>query len=184
MERRTACYLASKRGLLARWSCVTLSLLLVFACAQWTESYAQSQGVSCKAIAKSATDNVFNQALATVRLLTNEALKAGASGRWQPDGTFKKRFFSNSATALREIRSLLSGISSVSVSCAKSQSRVCTNAAVPKDELVASFNKIFQVRFPRGLQHLKRFQKGEESKFVALVEALPDNYISCAPHEG
>jgi hypothetical protein len=148
---------------------------------QWTESHGQAQSETCKAIATSATDDVFNQALSTVRLLTNEALKAGASGRWQPDGSFKKSFFSQSATALREIRSLLSGVSSVSASCAKSQSQVCANAAVPKDQLVASFNKIFQIRFPRGLQHLKRLQSAERAKFVDVLDALPDNFISCGP---
>lgn len=181
MKRRTTFLPAKVEQLLSRWCCISVSVLLVFACMQWTESYGQSQGSNCKSIAKSETDDVFNQALSTVRLLTNEALKAGASGRWQPDGSFKKSFFSNSATALREIRGLLAGISAVSASCAKSQSQVCANSAVPKEELIASFNKIFQSRFPRGLQHLKRLQTAEAKKFVDVVDELPENYISCVP---
>ena len=181
MRRRTTFLPARISHQLSRWCCVAVSLVFVFSLMQWTESHGQAQGETCKAIAKSATDDVFNQGLSTVRLLTNEALKAGASGRWRPDGTFKKSFFSQSSTALREIRSLLSGISSVSASCAKSQSQVCANAAVPKEQLIASFNKIFQVRFPRGLQHLKRLQNAELAKFVDVVDALPDNYILCGP---
>ncbi len=68
----------------------------------------------CLYLSEASADSVYDQALSTVRTLTQEALKAKRSGAWRPDGSFAQPFFNQSGRALRDMRSLLDQIFQVS----------------------------------------------------------------------
>jgi hypothetical protein len=142
-------------------------------------AYAESPGTSCVLVAQSQSDNVFNQALETVSTLSNSAVKSAKRGAWRPDGSFRKRFFAQAGSSLSTIRALLAPPSSSISECMSSGSGVCSANMVPKTELLAAFDQIFALSFPKGLQSLRRLQSSERAKFEQTVDALPDNYITC-----
>jgi hypothetical protein len=120
----------------------------------------------CVQFSQSSADSVFGQALSTVRVITTGALKAKRSGAWRPDGSFADPFFAQAGSSLREIRTLLND-------AAASQNPVAKSA------LLAAFDEIFEVPFPKGLRHLARLKRSERRKFVGEIEAIPHISSSC-----
>lgn len=121
----------------------------------------------CLQFSQASADSVYDQALSTVRTLTQESLKARRSGAWRPDGSFAQPFFNRAGRSLREIRTLLTEASA-------------NGSTVSRAALLEAFNGIFEVSFPRGLRHLARLERVERRKFVAEIDELPMMAGGCA----
>lgn len=121
----------------------------------------------CSYLSQSSADSVYDQALSTVRTLTQESLKARRSGAWRPDGSFAQPFLNRAGRSLREIRALLIEASA-------------NGSAVSRAALLEAFDEIFEVSFPRGLRHLARLERVERRKFVAVIDELPSIAGECA----
>jgi len=143
---------------------------------EWAQ--AELTEVRCVSNSHSEVDTVFNQALATVSTLSDQAVAAARRGSWRPNGTFRRRFFSQAGKALRSIRTLLSNSSSA-VQCTETSTAACISTKVPKDALLDAFDHIFEISFPQGLHQLRRLRTSEREKFANAVNSLPDNYVTC-----
>lgn len=133
----------------------------------------------CVSISTSQTDDVFNQALATIQKLTNEALKAQSRGQWRPNGSFRTPFFRRAGRSLRQIRLLLRTLPNNSSPCAQAYTDACTTVVVPKAELLQAFDGIFEVRFPNGLRQLRSLKRSERLKFTREIDRLAESYTTC-----
>lgn len=157
-DRTMSCRLVVKRG----WVIMSLSTFMIAAVCGSAATSAQAQSAPCLTLSNVSADEVFNQALSTVRAVITGALRARSQGTWRPDGSFKGPFLARSGDSLRRIREELS------------------QATVSKAVLLSAFDDIFNVRFPEGLRTVSRIKRSERRKFLAILDTLPNVSGSCA----
>jgi hypothetical protein len=140
---------------------------------------AEQMATPCLSISQNQVDSIFNQAFSTVSTISEAAVHAKERGAWKPDGTFRKRFFSQAGRSLSVIKSLLTVSNGQAGACSASAQNVCITSQVPKQELLEAFEDIVSIPLPRGLRSLKRLQRLERENFKSKLDTLPASYITC-----
>ena len=160
-------------------SVLVFSVCLSASVSRSSVAAAQTTQAACVSMSTAQTDEVFNQALATIQKLSTEAVKAQERGAWRPDGSFRTPFFTRASRSLRKIRSLLRTLPDNATQCFQAHANACATVAVPKSDLLQAFDDIFEVRFPSGLQSLRSLKRSERRKFVREIDKLADSYTAC-----
>lgn len=55
----------------------------------------------------------------------------------------------------------------------------CTAVRIPKDTLIKTFSTLYDLKFPRGLEYLKKRKQPEVSGLKTVLSGLPDAYVVC-----
>ena len=148
--------------------------LIVSVLAEVHQVQAQEQG--CGAVAQASVDDVFNQALKTITMLSDRAVRLRDRGVWQPDRNFADRFLRRGARSLRRIRTLLAQIEDSNVACEVGEVHSCAVQSVPKKKLLKAFDAIFSAPFPSGLESLKNSQRVQRRRFKRKLDELQSSY--------
>jgi hypothetical protein len=55
----------------------------------------------------------------------------------------------------------------------------CTHVRISSSTLIRSFSTLYDMKFPRGLEHLAKLRKREVAGFKALLGSTPLDYFVC-----
>ena len=112
--------------------------------------------------------------------LVREATKAARVGRWKPDGTKQTSIMilTRGARVMVKMRKLLAAKSGEKFVCDVTP-RSCTAVRIPKDTLIKTFSTLYDLKFPRGIEYLKKRKQGEVTGLKAVLGGLPDTYVVC-----
>ena len=134
----------------------------------------------CRNIPDAELLKPFEYTRRAVIRIVNEANRAARARKWRADGSaqFSKAFLRRSAAVLAKMkRELVRGTGNRFVCDVGPMA--CTHVRISGAELVRSFSTLYEVKFPRGLEHLAKLRKREVAGFKALVGSTPLDYFVC-----
>ena len=115
---------------------------------------------------------------AILRLATN-ANRPSRAGLWKPNGSgFSKVFLRRGATVLARMRRELITSNGDKYVCDVAPMS-CTTVRVSPQALIKIFASLYDIRFPRGLEHLRKRKTQEVKDFKKFIADVPKEYIVC-----
>ncbi len=112
--------------------------------------------------------------------MVREATRAARVGRWKPDGTKQTSMMilSRGARVMVMMRRFLAAKSGDKFVCDIAPMS-CSTIRIPKDVLIKTFSTLYDLKFPRGLEYLKKRKQGEVAGLKTVLNGLPNAYVVC-----
>lgn len=133
----------------------------------------------CRVIPGTTFEGPFNFTLKTYFKLVKRANTAAVSGTWQAaNGAIARRIQARGARTLALMRSVSPTDTSPRFTCDVSPKN-CATFRINKQALIKAFKTMHTVALPRGLQSITKDYAADAKRFKRIVEALPDEYITC-----
>lgn len=140
-------------------------------------SLGQFQG--CSRVTDEGSEQIFQQAMFTVRSL-NQALAEGIQrGKLKATGKLRVASLKHFAETLREIRMTLRQLPAVRFFCSGEIHPNCVQAEYPKKQLLLSFDNLMKIKFAASFKQPRRTHRSQRKQFKALVEKQPSSYVTC-----
>jgi len=116
---------------------------------------------------------------AVIRMVT-EANRAARINKWRTDNSakFSKAFLRRSAAILAKMKRELVRSNGNKFVCDVGP-MACTHVRISSTTLIRSFSTLYDIKFPRGLEHLAKLRKREVTGFKALLGSTPLDYFVC-----
>ncbi len=133
----------------------------------------------CSLIPQAMTNKLFSQALSTVTRLSQRCVQAQKRGEWKAEGKFRNPYLNRAAVVLKAMRRILSRLPATRYTCDGSAPPGCTAQTYPKEQLMAAFQKILQVKLPKGLKGIRKHYPDEIMRFRAKLNEQPNTFYSC-----
>ena len=135
---------------------------------------------ACQRISDRQLLSPFNYARRAIVRMIREANTAARLGRWRPDGTRRtsRMIYTRGAHVLVKMRRLLVARSGDKFVCELTPMS-CSLIRVSKSEVIKTFSTLYDLRFPRGLEHLGKRKAQEVKGLRAVLRGVPDSYVVC-----
>jgi hypothetical protein len=133
----------------------------------------------CTEFTRTLSNRLFQQTLSTVSYLSRQCERAKKKGEWKPTGRFRNPYLEQAGRSLRAIRKELQALPANSYICDGATPAGCEARTYPKTELQQQFDRILQVKLPKGLKRLVKLYPTERRKFLAELGKQPTTYYYC-----
>lgn len=112
--------------------------------------------------------------------MVREATRAARIGRWKPDGLKQTSamIFTRGARVIVKLRRFLVAQSGEKFVCDVAPMS-CSTIRIPKDVVIKTFSTLYDLKFPRGLEYLKKRKQPEVAGLKTVLSGLPDAYVMC-----
>ncbi len=134
----------------------------------------------CRYLSDAQLFSPVDYARRAILRMVREATKAARVGRWKPDGTKQTSamILARGARVMVKMRRFLAAKSGEKFVCDVAPMS-CSTTRIPKDVLIKTFSTLYDLKFPRGIEYLKKRKQTEVTGLKAVLSGLPDAYVVC-----
>ena len=133
----------------------------------------------CRVIPGTTFEGPFEFTRKTYFKLLTRANAAAVSGKWKAaNGLIAKRIQARAARTLALMRSVTPPDTTPRFVCGLSPKN-CATFKINKQALIKAFKAMHTIALPKGLQLITKDYTADARRFKKIVEALPDEYITC-----
>lgn len=133
----------------------------------------------CSVITDAELLQPFEYTRRAILRLAAEVNRAARAGLWKPKGSgFSKAFLRRGATVLARMRREIIRSSGDKYVCDIAPMS-CTTVRVSPKALMKTFASLYDIKFPRGLEHLRKRKTQEMKDFTKFMTGVPREYLVC-----
>jgi hypothetical protein len=133
----------------------------------------------CSVITDTELLRPFDYTRRTILRLAMEATRASRAGSWNPHGSgFSKTFLRRGAAVLARMKREIIRSKGDKFICDVAPMS-CTTVRVSQVNLLKAFASLYDTKFPRGLDHLKKRKDKEVRDFKKFIGRAPQEYFVC-----
>jgi hypothetical protein len=133
----------------------------------------------CSVITDAELLRPFDYTRRAILRLATDANRAARAGLWKPNGSgFSKALLRRGAAVLARMRRELIRSNGDKYLCVVAPMS-CTTVRVSPKALIKTFESLYDIRFPRGLEHLRKRKTQEVKDFKKFIAGVPKEYLEC-----
>ena len=135
--------------------------------------------LGCSRVTDEAGEKIFQQAVLSVRTLSNELTDLLLKQKVKGKGKLRGAYLKNAGDSLRLIRQELRSLPQQRFICTGELQMRCAERSYPKKQMLAYFDRIAKFDMAATIKGFRRLHANLRKDFKKLVDAQPSRFVSC-----